>query len=71
MVIIMAQLLCLMWNTPKLNGSNLSFLIVLSNTLLPIILSNMRKARRFSGNELDIKKFFATLRNGGFKDISG
>ncbi|MDR3122651.1 MAG: PucR family transcriptional regulator ligand-binding domain-containing protein [Treponema sp.] len=44
--------------------------LILSNTLLPIILINMRKIRRFSRNELDIKNFFTTLRDGGFKDIS-
>jgi purine catabolism regulator len=44
--------------------------LILSNTLLPIILINMRKARHFSRNELDIKKFFTTIRDGGFKDIS-
>jgi purine catabolism regulator len=44
--------------------------LILSNTLLPIILINMRKIKRFSRNELDIKNFFATLRDGGFKDIS-
>jgi purine catabolism regulator len=44
--------------------------LILSNTLQPIMLINMRKANRFSANELNIRNFFYTLRDRGFRNIS-
>jgi purine catabolism regulator len=44
--------------------------LILSNTLQPIMLVNMRKTNRFFKNELNIKNFFYTLRDRGFRNIS-
>jgi purine catabolism regulator len=44
--------------------------LVLSNTLQPIMFVNRRKISRFSTNELNIKNFFYTLRDRGFRNIS-
>jgi purine catabolism regulator len=44
--------------------------IVLSNTVLPLTLTNMRKTSMLAKSELEINNFFTNLMEGRFKDVS-